>query len=369
MHNHKDTPALIKLESTFLTGNAGVSPAEKRVRRPRSRFELPAIAGLSVVLITAVSGVPLIARQDRNNASQSLTEAQALSAINLATNPTTKLAAAEDFVARFPKSTARLKAAELVAAEILKVRNGAVAITLVERAQTIFTSEEEREIFKPVALAAYVAGDRADEAFRLAAEILGKNPDDLHVLVRMTNAGTDEVRKRNREHADVSLLYGLKAIALIEADRKPLKTDDESWAAHKTNLGQLYQQTAILYLGAGNTDEAKARLTKASALLPQDPANFALLGRVINAGYVEQMAAYEALPEGKSKQEALKRVEAVLDTIIDAYARAVGLATGRAEYQALMQQVIPDLTNYYKYRHNQSTSGLQQLINKYGSGR
>ena len=30
-----------------------------------------------------------------------------------------------------------------------------------------------------------------------------------------------------------------------------------------------------------------------------------------------------------------------------------------------MQQVIPDLTNYYKYRHNQSTKGLQELINKY----
>ena len=30
-----------------------------------------------------------------------------------------------------------------------------------------------------------------------------------------------------------------------------------------------------------------------------------------------------------------------------------------------MQQVIPDLTNYYKYRNKQSTKGLQELINKY----
>ena len=37
---------------------------------------------------------------------------------------------------------------------------------------------------------------------------------------------------------------------------------------------------------------------------------------------------------------------------------------GPAGIPQLMQQVIPDLTNYYKYRHNQSTS-LQELINKY----
>jgi len=294
-----------------------------------------------------------------------LTEAQALTAITLATNPTTKLAAAEEFVNRFPKSNSRLKAAELVAAEILKVQNGTVAITLVERAQAIFTNDDEREVLKPVALEAYATGNRANDAFKLAAELLARDPDDLYVLVQMTRAGSEQVRKRNREHADVALGYGIKAIALIEAGVKPQKLDDKSWKEYGSNLGQLYQQTAILYLGTGNTDEAKARLTKATTLRPDDPSNFALLGRVIHAGYVKQMDAYEALPEGKEKKETLKRLDAMLDTIIDAYARAAALATGRPEYQTLMQQVIPDLTNYYKYRNNQSTKGLQQLIDKY----
>jgi len=294
-----------------------------------------------------------------------LTEAQALSAITLATNPSTKLAAAEDFVNRFPKSSSRVKAAELVAAEILKVKNGTVAITLVERAQSIFTADEEREILKPVALEAYATGNRPNDAFKLAAELLAKDPNDIYVLVEMTRAGSEEVRKRNREHAEVSLQYGLKAIALVEADTKPAKVDDTSWVEHKSNLHQLYQQTAILYLGVGNTGEAKSRLTKAATLQPHDPSNYALLGRVIHADYVKDMAAYEAMPDGKQKQEALKKLDAVLDAIIDAYARAAALATGRREYQQLMQQVIPDLTNYYKYRNNQSTKGLQQLIEKY----
>lgn len=294
-----------------------------------------------------------------------LTEDQALLAINLATNPSTKLAAAEEFINRFPKSSSRLKAAEIVAAEILKIKNGTVAIALVERAQSIFTLDDEREVLKPVALEAYATGNRPKDAFKLAEELLAKDPNDLYVLVQMTQAGADEVRKRNREHAEIALQYGLKAIALIEAGTKPPKVNDATWAAYTASLGQLYQQTAILYLGTGNTTEAKVRLTKATTASPHDPSNYALLGRVIHAEYVKEMEAFEKLPDNKQKQETRKRLDGVLDTIIEAYAQAAGLALGRPEYQQLMQQVIPDLTNYYKYRNKDSTKGLKELINKY----
>jgi tetratricopeptide (TPR) repeat protein len=268
--------------------------------------------------------------------AQAQTEAESLNAIKLATNPTTKLTAAEEFIARFPNSNARLSIAELVSAEILKVKDGAVTLALLERARAIFTSDQEWEVFKPVALKAYATGNRSDDAFALASEMLAKNPDDLSVLLRMTQVGTDEARKRNRKHTEVALQYGLKAIALIEAG-----------STNKADLAQLYQQTAILYLAAENTEEAKSRLTKATTLAPQDPSNFALLGRVINADYVSQKQDLE-----------------VLDTIIDAYARAVALAIGRLEYQPLVQQVMPDLTAYFKHRHG-SIKGLQHLINKY----
>src|ERR1700741_1125103 len=195
---------------------------------------------------------------------QSTTEVDALAAIKLATNPTTKLTAAEDFIAKFPNSTARLSVAEAIAGEILKVKNVAVALTLLERAQAIFTLDNEREVPKPTALDVYAIGNRADDAFALAAEMLAKNPEDLHVLMRMTKAGTEEARKKNRKYADTSLQYGLKAIALIEANKKPAASDDRMWALQRGDLDQLYQQTAILYLAQGNAQEARARLTKAS---------------------------------------------------------------------------------------------------------
>jgi hypothetical protein len=288
--------------------------------------------------------------------SQSPTEAQALAAIKLATNPTSKLAAAEDFIARFPKSDERLRITELIAGELLKIKDGHVALALLERAQAVFTSEQELEILKPVALEAYTLGNRSDDAFAVASEMLAKNPDDLHVLVRMTRVGAGEARNRNRKHADVSLQYGLRAIAIMENGDRPSSLDHD--------LSQLYQHTAILHLAAQNTDEAKTRLKRASELSPHDPSNFALIGRLINADYLAQLKSYEEMQEGKSKQDAQKKLELVLDSVIDAYARAAGLATGRAEYQDLLQQVILDLTTYYQHRHK-STKGLAQLIHQY----
>lgn len=300
--------------------------------------------------------------------AQSITEAEALNAVKLATNPTTKLAAAEDFIAKFPNSTARSSVAEVIGGEILKIKNGAVALELLARAHAIFTSEKEREILRPAALEAYVLGNRPDEAFALAAEMLAKNPDDIQVLTRMTPLGVEEASKKNSKYVEISIKYGLKAIALLEANTKPASLTDEAWVVQRGKLGQIYQQTGILYTVERNTQEAKARFTKASTLSPRDPFNFALLARVIWAEYSVQKEAYEAMPEGQAKQDARKKLDELLDAMIDAYARAVGLATGRVEYQTLLQSVVPDLTMYYKIRHNQSTNGLQELINRYRRG-
>ena len=326
-------------------------------------------ATLIFVLVGTFSGLIGESQLGRDltdtGADYQTSEADALTAVKLATNPTTKLAAAEDFIAKFPRSTSRLHVAELVAAELRKVQDGTVAVTLIQRAQSIFTGQDEWAILKPIALDAFVKGNLVDEAFVLASDMLAKNPDDLLVLTTMSRAGSEEAKKRNQKYVDSSLQYGLKAIALIEANKRPATLDENSWSGQKANLGPLYQQTAILYLSLSNTDEAKRRLTKASELQPHEPSNFALLGRLLNSAYTDQMKAYEAMAPSPAKQETLKQLDGLLDTIIELYARTAGLATGHAEHQVLLQQIIPDLTTYYKYRHNQSTDGLQQLINKY----
>jgi tetratricopeptide (TPR) repeat protein len=318
---------------------------------------------VSTVFLGAVL-TPVSLAQGQAVVSPTSPEFEAFNAVAAATNPTIKLAAAEDFINKFPASSARIKVAELVANDLYKVSNPAAAIVLVERANKIFTTDQEREVFKPVTLESYANANKFDEAFELAEEILQKNPDDIYTLIKMTSAGSREAKKRERQHVAVALDYGNRAIGLIESDKRTAGTSDEKWSELKAAIGQLYQDTAILCLANGNIEEAKTRLMKATALQPNEPSNYALLGRVINADYVQQMTTYESMPESRAKEETKKRMEGLVDMMIDAYARSAALSAGRPEYEKLLQQVIPDLTSYYKYRY-QSTKGLQQLINKY----
>jgi TonB family protein len=335
--------------------------------KTRILFSLCAVAALaSLLIVSAVNARGVVPPQGQGNGPKiSQAETQALNTINSMTDPAAKLAAVAEFMKKYPKSGARLQIAQRVAEEIAKLKDATQAIALAEKAQTIFTTEPELGIIKTATLDAYAGGNRVDDAFKMAAEMLAKNPEDVHVLVQMTFTGTEEVKQKNPKYVPQSLQYGLKAIELIEANKKPANMDDATWATHKSALPQLYQQTAILYLVGGNSAEAKARLIKSTSLDPTDPSSFALLGLLLNEEYTQLAVGYKAMPEGKPKEETLKKVEGVLDNVIDAYAHAAALGAGRPGYEGMLKQVSEDLTSYYKYRHNQSTQGLQQLIDKY----
>lgn len=292
-------------------------------------------------------------------------ELEAFNAINAAPSAAAKLTLAEEFVKKFPKSKARTEVAGLVASEIAKTKNATEATTLAEKAGSIFTTAPEREIINPVLLDAYVAANRVDDAFKLAGQMLGANPDDLHVLLQMTYTGTEQAKQKNMTYAPQTLQYGAKAIEVIEANKKPIQLDEATWTRFKSSLPQLYQQTAILNVIAGNPAEAKTRLVKSITLSSNDPYSFALLGFLLNDEYTKSVPAFQAMPAGKPKDEEKTRLEGILDNIIDNYAHVAAIATGRPEYQELIKQVVPDLTSYYKYRHNNSTDGLQDLIDKY----
>jgi len=114
------------------------------------------------------------------------TEAVAFESVSLASNPAAKLAAAEDFVSKFPNSSRLFKVAEMVILQIATVRNPTVAVTLVDRARAIFTGANEVALLKPVALEIYADAGRADDAFQLASGLLANKPDELWILINMS---------------------------------------------------------------------------------------------------------------------------------------------------------------------------------------
>src|SRR5215813_1449916 len=100
-------------------------------------------------------------------------EKQALNAVNSAPDAPAKLAAATEFVHKFPKSTVRLRVAEVVANEIGKMPNAADAIPLAEKAQTVFTADDEQlNVMKPLLVSTYNRGGRIDDSFKVAGDIL-----------------------------------------------------------------------------------------------------------------------------------------------------------------------------------------------------
>ena len=288
----------------------------------------------------------------------------AFTALSSAKSAAGRVAAAEDFVNAFPDSTRRPEAARLVSEFLPTLRNPAIANTLLERSKAIFRSSDELAFINPVALEIYTKNNRTDEAFKLAAELLSQKPGDLRVLVLMTHFGTAQSRRSDRRYVEISLQYGSRAIELIEKGQQPPEVSDAVWSTRDAMLSGLYQQTGILKLTQGNEAEAKEQILKANKLGPRDPGGYAFLGRVLDEEYVRRLALWESMPEGPSKLNEKKRLDAMVDEMIDVYARAVGLAMGKDEYQALLRQVIPDLTRHYKYR-NQSIVGLRRLIDKY----
>jgi hypothetical protein len=330
--------------------------------KKRSAFSISSVALLTCLLLS-VNGAGFQDQQTPPKLSGD--EMKALQAINALTDPAAKLKGVGDFIKKYPKTPVRAQLLDTVAGEIAKVKDPAQAVSLAETAQTIFTNDTEQPTVQSVLLDAYLLAGRADDVFKVGTALLAKNPEEIHPLVQMSYVGADQVRKQNTKYVQQGLQAGLKAIELIEADKKPATMDATSWANHKAQLPQIYQQVAILALIGGNSVEARARALKATTIGPGDPTSFAVLGMVINNDYMNLATSYKTMPEGKDKEAAFKKIEGLLDEVIDAYAHAVALAVGKPEHQPMMQQLTIDLTSYYKFRHNQSTDGLQQLIDKY----
>ncbi len=292
-------------------------------------------------------------------------ESKAVKKINSATDATAKLQAATEFVNKYPKSTIRGQIAQVIAKQIADLKDPAQKITLSESYLGVFTEAGEDEFIIPVVIDAYLAANRLDDAFQTAATWIGRHPDDVSVRTVLAITGTNEARRNQTKYAQQSQQFGLKAIELIEADTKPAAMEAAQWAEAKKSLPQLYQAMGILSLAGGKADDAKAKFEKAALLNPSDPIAFALLGNIQNDQYQQMAKQFQAMPAGTERDEFVKKVNAQLDQVIDSYARAIALADGNAQLQQFRDQLTQDLQNYYKYRHNNSTDGMQQLIDKY----
>lgn len=292
-------------------------------------------------------------------------EAKAANKIGAAPDAPAKIAAAAEFLKKYPKSEVRRQLAEHVAGHVGAVADPAQRIALGQQYTTVFNGPGEADLVAVSVLDAYISSERNADAFRAADAYLKTHPEDVELMHRLTVAAGNAAIKGSNDFVAPGRQYAAKAVELIEADKRPAAMDAAKWADYKTKtLPALYREAGVLAMRAGDTAATKANMEKAAALKSADPVVYLVLSDMANQEYNAAAKAYQAMPAGAEKAARLKEVEAVLDRVIESYARALAAMEGNAQYDAARQQIRQDLEGYYKYRRG-STQGMQELIDKY----
>lgn len=206
-----------------------------------------------------------------------------------------------------------------------------------------------------------------DEAYVVGQQALADEPENVKVLLELasaaylaTGAGDEAVR------AD-ALALARKSISQLEAgqqaaDWQPFANAADAVAYFNFVIGDLILKDApgeaVAYLRKAALSEGAikhaptvyARLAAAYARSEYEP---------LAQDFAARFAAKEATP---ASQAALAKIFPVLDRMIDAYARAVALSQGEPQYNATRPRWLQELTALYKARHDNATTGLDELI-------
>jgi hypothetical protein len=276
-----------------------------------------------------------------------------------------KLQAAAAFVKKYPQSPLRGQIADGLAREIAETTDNEAKGSLAQTFLEIFNLPEEAPLVTASLLNSYINTGQTQDAMRLGAEWLGKHPDDISVMQNLTILASGQAIKGNNAFIAQGRDYGAKAIALLEADKMPAGFDAAKWPDFKRQaLVSLYRETGVLAFKANDNAGAIPLLEKAVGLNSPDAAIYFLLSDLHNDIYEEQ-AKRAMVASAADKPAATQKAEAALDRVIESYARAIAFTDGKTEFAQANAAFRERITPYYKYRHKNSTDGMQQLIDKY----
>jgi hypothetical protein len=203
--------------------------------------------------------------------------------------------------------------------------------------------------------------------FRIGRAILADESDDLKTISYLAYAGYLAAGKGDDSFAADALDDAHRAISMIEAGRQP--TDWQPFADEPDALAYLNFVIGELTL---KDDPANSVVLYLKALtydstLRRAPVIYSRLAAAYVASRYDPLSRdYESRYSGKEQTDesraALEKIRGVVDQIIDSYARAVALSASDAKYSDAKRRWMDELTRFYKFRHNDSTEGLDALI-------
>jgi tetratricopeptide (TPR) repeat protein len=206
-----------------------------------------------------------------------------------------------------------------------------------------------------------------DEAYRTGAKILADEPDNLRAQIDLGYAGYLAASAKNETYNADALNYARKAIQAIEGGKAPTE-----WAPFKgkdDTLAYLHYAVGFLTLKT-NPNEAIDSLLKAARYeseIKKTPSTYYFLAVAYESGPYKTMSTayqtnYANKPETPESKAALEKLNAVIDRIIDAYARAIAAAGTDPKTEQGRKDWLAALSNYYKFRHDGSDAGINEFI-------
>ncbi len=323
---------------------------------------MKAINSLFRILFSLAIVSALVIAQEQKPPSAG--ELEAAKKVQAAQGVPAKLKQAEEFMKKNAKSSLRGKVAEMLAADIGEVPDPAQRLGYIETFTKLFSADNEKDMVLAVQVDALAVTDKVDEAFKLAPKALEKSPDNALLLTQLALRGSNVVRQGKTELAEPTKQYATKAVALIEADKKPAQVNDQFWGEFKQKwLPELYQALGFVAFTANDAAEAKAKFEKATQLNPLSPNGYLMLATLSNANYERAAMDYNTA-SGAAKDAALKKAYGHLDEVIEYYARVVAITEPKPEYKQIHDQVLPALQETYKTRKG-SLDGLDAVIKQY----
>ena len=205
------------------------------------------------------------------------------------------------------------------------------------------------------------------EAFPVGKVVLAEEPDQLDSLIALGTAGYLAASARNTTFDKEAIAYAKRAIQLIESGKAPV-----SWDPYKgkdDTLAYLYLTLGVLQLKAApnETIEPLLKSIQLESELKKRPFTYYYLAQAYQLGPYARLSAdfqtrFGGKPETPESKQALEKLNQVIDVMIDAYARAVSLAGGDAQYAQNKTAWLNTLTTFYKFRHQDSDTGLTEFI-------
>jgi tetratricopeptide (TPR) repeat protein len=200
--------------------------------------------------------------------------------------------------------------------------------------------------------------------FELGKQILAGEPDNFFVITKMTEAGLSAAQSGNATLTTDTIAFSRKALQLIDSgkvkDPSPFANAVAARNYFNIALANLLldsspEESAELFLKLLHSDEYKT-----------EPSIYYYFGRALLKGDYQKLVAeykqkFEGKPAGPDQQEMLRRINVVVEKIVDTYARAVALST-KPEQQQTRKEVLGQLTQIYMALHNNSAEGLDELI-------